>query len=133
MPELRLPKGWQMYAMLPATEGTPHRSTLYSAATDGSGLSVSLTEPRSLHVVQRQRPRLLVQLSDDDRGVREREVEVQQHKVTGNACQDLHTAMRCITQSRIRKNVLSLGTMGPVANLSRRLWYTYDSVMTRHT
>ena len=99
MPELRLPKGWQTYAMLPATQGTSHGSALCSAAKDGSRASVSLTEPRSLYVVQRQWPRLLVQLSDDDSGVRQREVEVQQHEVTGYACQHLHTAKRCITLS----------------------------------
>jgi len=62
---------------------------------------MSLTEPRSLKVVQREWPRLLVQLSNDDGGVRERQVEVQQHEVAGYAGQYLHTTWRCITLSRM--------------------------------
>ena len=80
-PELRLPNGWQMYAMLPATQRTvtglhcalPPKISVWR----GGGGKVSLTEPRSLHVIQRQWSRLLVQLSNDDGGVGERQVEVQ--------------------------------------------------------
>jgi len=84
---------------------------------------VSLTEPRSLQVVQRQWPRLLVQLSNDDGGVRERQVEVQQHKVAGYAGQYLHTIWRCITPSRMGIEYFVPRYLGSVV-----YWYTYNNV-----
>lgn len=62
-----------------------------STADDGSSANMTLTEPRSLHVVERQWPCLLVQLSDHDGGVGERQVEVQQYEIAGYTCQHLHT------------------------------------------
>ena len=123
MPELRLPKGWQVYAMLPATQRTVTGLHCALPPKISWGANVSLTEPRSLHVVQRQWPRLLVQLSNDDGGVCERQVEVQQHEVAGYACQYLHKTSRCITLSR-----MGIGYFVPRYHGAMVYWYTYNTV-----